>query len=123
MAHQIATELREVKADSKLVGTLAERNRHQFDIATWKPADEHIVVAKLDKEKLGWWAWPEYGRTFPNARCWVMTFLPAYSDDRQTALLRFYFGPTAHGAACTVLLKKDTKGQWSVTAIDFSYYA
>ena len=56
------------------------------------------------------------------ARPYVSFWLPAYSEDGITALVRFGFGPTAHGACGTYFLEK--KGSaWKVLWRKLSYYA
>jgi hypothetical protein len=53
---------------------------------------------------------------------YVSFWLPAYSEDGLTALVRFAFGPTPHGACGTCFL--EMKGRvWQVLWRKLSYYA
>jgi hypothetical protein len=56
------------------------------------------------------------------AQGYVSFWLPAYSEDGITALVRFGFGPTAHGACGTYLLEKKG-GLWQILWRKLSYYA
>lgn len=53
--------------------------------------------------------------------CYVYLWLPGYSNDRKTAVVRFRFGPNAHGAAATYLLRNDN-GLWIVASYDLAYF-
>lgn len=61
-------------------------------------------------------------RGHPQAQGYVSFWLPAYSEDGVTALVRFGFGPTAHGACGTYFLEK-RGGTWTVLWRKLSYYA
>ena len=58
----------------------------------------------------------------PDAEAFVHLWLPGYSRDGRQAALRFYFGPTAHGATATYLLALE-KGEWKVQERAFAFYA
>lgn len=53
---------------------------------------------------------------------WVRFWLPAYAEDGLTALVRFGFGPTPHGACGTYFLAKDG-GSWKILWSRLSFYA
>ncbi len=55
-------------------------------------------------------------------KLWVSAMLPGYSVDRKTAVLRFAFGPTPHGANGTYLFKRMNTG-WTIAWRDYAYYA
>ncbi|MCC7230968.1 MAG: ankyrin repeat domain-containing protein [Fimbriimonadaceae bacterium] len=57
-----------------------------------------------------------------DARGYASVYLPGYSSDGSRAVLRFWFGPTPHGAAGTYLLEKKN-GRWRVVWRDFAHYA
>jgi hypothetical protein len=87
---------------------------HGLDLG---PAARH-----WDHEKLkGWdrrWSPPE---GYPDVRAMAVLWLPAYSADGRTAVVRFSFGPTPHGATATYLLARGVGG-WRVTRWAFAYY-
>ena len=56
-----------------------------------------------------------------DARGYASIYLPGYSSDGARAVLRFWFGPTPHGAAGTYLLEKKN-GKWRVVWRDFAHY-
>jgi hypothetical protein len=79
----------------------------RFRIASYQPANENVVVRDLSGVDLGL----GFAEIFPDARGYVQPFLPAFSEDGQTAVFAFYFGPTPHGAVGCYLLSRDS-GQW-----------
>lgn len=58
----------------------------------------------------------------PDAKGYVRFWLPAYSEDGLTALVRFGFGPTPHGACGTYFLAK-SGGAWTIRWSKLSFYA
>lgn len=56
-----------------------------------------------------------------DARGYASVYLPGYSSDGSRAVLRFWFGPTPHGAAGTYLLERKN-GKWRVVWRDFAHY-
>jgi hypothetical protein len=67
----------------------------------------------------------EFGHVFfseyPTAKGYAFAWLPGYSKDGCTAIVRFLVGPTAHGATATYLLRKEGDG-WAVKWRFMSYY-
>jgi hypothetical protein len=61
-------------------------------------------------------------KKYAAAKAYADVWLPVYSKDGRTAVVRFWFGPTAHGATATYLLSKKD-GTWTVTKWGFAYYA
>ncbi len=55
------------------------------------------------------------------AKCLVKFWRPGYSADGKRALLRFYYGPSPHGAAGTYILHHTNSG-WKIVASTISYY-
>ena len=97
----------------------AERNPRgvRFVLSQYKPTDPRILVrdeGQVDFD-LG------FSDQFPKARGYVEAYLPAYSRDGQSALFRFSFGPTAHGARGCYLLRK-VKGRWEIVDRSFGYF-
>jgi hypothetical protein len=60
-------------------------------------------------------------RKRPEAR-WVSFYLPGYSETQDQALVRGWFGPTAHGGTFTCAMEKGRSG-WSVKWSRLSFYA
>lgn len=58
----------------------------------------------------------------PDVKAWVLIpYLPGYSEDRNTAVVKFTFGPTTHGAFGVCLLAK-RDGRWVVKWKDLAYF-
>ena len=53
---------------------------------------------------------------------WVEFYLPGYSTDERSALVRAHFGPTPHNAAFTCLVTLE-HGSWAVRWSKVSYFA
>ena len=81
----------------------------KIPLTGFNPSDPRIVVRDLSgmtKPRVS-------SDKYPRALGYVFAWLPGYAKDRQTAVFRASFGPTAHGATLTYLLaKKD--GRWTV---------
>lgn len=56
-----------------------------------------------------------------NAKCLIEFWRPGYTDDGKRAIVRFYYGPSPHGAAGTYILRYTDK-RWCITASRISYY-
>ena len=109
-----------------MIDSLVERNKESVLIIDFKPTSSNIVVAgdELipendypvgDKAKVD--AYYNYWKT----RKWINVFLPGYSEDRKTAIVRFLFGPEPHGAAGTYILKYVGQ-EWIITGRVIRYY-
>lgn len=55
----------------------------------------------------------EFFSKYRDSKGYVDVWLPGYSKDGQTAVLRAWFGPTPHGASATYMLAKK-KGKWTI---------
>jgi hypothetical protein len=68
---------------------------------------------------------PFLGKTFedvfPKARAWVEAYVPGYSKDGKTAIVRARFGPAGHLATLTAILNLQG-GKWNVVWRRFSVY-
>lgn len=58
---------------------------------------------------------------YPEARCWVEAWVPGFSKDGNTALVRARIGPTAKSATVTAIVKKGTGG-WAVAWHIYAIY-
>ncbi len=58
----------------------------------------------------------------PPHRLAVQLHRPVYSADGEVAFARVFFGPSAHGATATLLLRRSSSG-WTVEWREFFYYA
>lgn len=52
---------------------------------------------------------------------WMESYAPAYSSDRNTAVVRTWIGPTAHGAIATYLLRREDDA-WRVDWREFTFF-
>jgi hypothetical protein len=108
--HLIARDIR---------GSLRRRNPlDPVSLGGYKPSSPKILVRDLSG-LMG--EFGEFSSKYADARGYVEAWLPGYSKDRQTAVLRAWFGPTAHGATVTYLLVKK-KGKWTVGWRKVAYY-
>jgi hypothetical protein len=99
--HLIASEIR---------NDLRRRNtKDPVSLARFAPSIPNALVSDLSGLKTGL----DFERKYPEARGYVEAWLPGYSKDRQTAVLRLWYGPTSHGATATYLLVKKG-GRWTV---------
>ena len=57
-----------------------------------------------------------------DAKCLIEFWRPGFSADGKRCVIRFYYGPTAHGAVGTYLLRHDGK-EWVIVDSTISYYA
>lgn len=96
---------------------LRRRNHEEpFSLSGFKPNDPDIIVkdwSSLNRH--------DAEKKYPDARCFIETWLPGYSKDGKTAVVRLWFGPTAHGATATYLLVKQD-GRWTVKWRKTVYY-
>jgi hypothetical protein len=81
----------------------------------------NIVVADLT-DQMGGLNYGKFQKAHPNARGWMMAYLPGYSKDGTQAIVRAAVGPWPHGASITALLKKNAD-KWIVKWHYIAYYA
>lgn len=98
---------------------LAQRNPAPFSLADLRPVSKRILLRDESDVRRRF----DRGFTEPPRwpGPWVQIYLPGYSKRRDRAVLRFWFGPSSHGAAGTYLLKKKD-GRWKVRWRDFSFF-
>ncbi len=97
---------------------LLRRNCQEVSLSTLKFTSPLILLMDGAKAKTSF-----FGRcgVAAKAKGWVKVMLPGYSDDGTRAVLRFFDGPSPHGAAGTYFLaKKD--GVWKVKWRKFAHY-
>jgi hypothetical protein len=89
----------------------------EFLLTGYKPEDPTIVVRDLAAD-------PDTSNflTAYDLPSWVKVKLPGYSSDGGTAVLKFGFGPTPHGAGGVYLLRK-LNGRWEVLDKEIYYYS
>jgi hypothetical protein len=113
--------LRDPRLDKEFGVELCEELRRRnpgppVSLAAFKPRSSRILVGALgqldDPDDLY--------RAYPEVKGYVQAWLPAYSEDGKTALVRLEFGPTAHGAEATYVLVKDKKN-WVVKRRSVAY--
>jgi len=98
---------------------LRRRNpKEPVSLRGFKPSRTKILLRDLSGLK----RFGEFERKHPDARGYVEAWLPGYSKDGQTAVLRAWFGPTSHGATATYMLA-NKKGRWAIVWRKVAYYA
>src|SRR5262249_10982188 len=89
----------------RLRRALQARNKRPIEFNDLKLAAKDVVVFHIKDEELGD-SLGEFDKAYPNASGYVNAWLPGYSQDGKDAVLRFWFGPSAHGAISTYRLRK-----------------
>jgi len=119
---QFKSELRDVgwELPTAMFDRLRERNRQIFSLANLKGMQD-VVVEMLGTSPDVTFFLPSFKEKYPDAIAIINLWMPAYSKDKTLALVRFHFGPTAHGACATYLLVK-SQGRWTVKHSKFAYY-
>jgi hypothetical protein len=98
---------------------LRRRNAKKVPLSNLK-FGKGVLVADLEKMPPDLDA-KEPPKAYAETKAYAFVWLPGYSKDGSTAVVRFSFGPTAHGATATYLLSKKN-GVWKVTKWVFAYY-
>ena len=84
--------------------------------------DPKIQVANAFPEPKPPFAGKTFEDVFPNARGWVSAWVPGFSKDGRTAIVRAQVGPSVHRATLTAILKQ-LSGKWSVVWRKYSVYS
>jgi hypothetical protein len=95
-----------------------------------KKRDSHIVVDDVSKyQRKDGWGYDFYDQSRSGKkdqklriRAYVSAWLPGYSQDGRSAVVRFWFGPSAHGAIATYRLTRKG-GHWKIDWHKLAYYA
>ncbi len=96
-----------------IIADLQRRNPGEsLSLANLKPRNANIVVEDLSDKKESELEY-EFNEKYPDARGYVKAWLPGFSKDGNTAVVRVRFGPSAHGATATYMLIKQD-GRWRV---------
>lgn len=114
---QLQSDLREEKWEvpAEASESLRQRNIKAAPLGGLK-FGKAVIVADIEKVP------PEFNaREYSEAKAYAHVWLPGYSKDGSTAVVRLSFGPTPHGATATYLLTK-TDSAWKVTKWAFAYY-
>lgn len=131
---QVLSDIREEKwtISEDLFASLTERNGSSVSLAALEGRSPLIEViapntiedaqrAATQSSDLYNWRDRHLVKLVPTARATVEGWLPGYSADGDTAVLRFWFGPTAHGAVATYLLVR-RDGKWLVEQRNFAFF-
>ena len=101
---------------------LRRRNQNEsLSLSNFKPKNPNILVEDMSDNNRRRQS-TEFGKRFPGAKGYVKVWLPGYSKDGKTAVVRMWIGPTVHGATATYLLVKQD-GRWSVKWRKTAYYS
>jgi hypothetical protein len=119
---QLSLELKDRPPVSmELYNSLKARNGRMIAL---DPIDSKVVMMadhrRLPKAPIGFEE--SFRKAYPDAKAYAGFWLPAYSEDRAAALVRFSFGPTPHGACGTYFLEK-SGGSWKIVWSKLSFYA
>jgi hypothetical protein len=99
---------------------LRRRNpEKRVSLSDFKPKSSKVLVEDLSGVDLQFGG--DFGKKYPYAKGCAEAWLPGFSDDGNTAVVRFFFGPTPHGATATCLLIKED-GCWKVKWRKTAYY-
>ena len=87
--------LSQVKVAKKLCDNLVERNKEPVSLAGFRPRNPDVVIRDLSgvDGKRRYLVVKQFKTKFPNARGFVQTWMPGYSQDGNTAIVRFRCGP------------------------------
>ena len=98
---------------SEICADLRERNPEEpISLSEFKPTDPKILIE--DVSEIHWGIDDiSFAKKHPNAKGCVYAWLPGYSRDRKTAVVRLLFAPTPHGATATYMLVKQD-GRWTI---------
>ncbi len=100
---------------------LAKRNRNLSSFKAFKFSPSIIVASET--EVFGSSEMDSYNMIEKQrAKAYVHLYLPGYSKHRKSAILFFHFGPTPHGATCSMLMVKENN-VWTVAWRKTAYYA
>jgi hypothetical protein len=123
-ASQLSCELdgRKKSLPTGLSSSLRMRNVKATLLKSMQTHNKKIIVDNLDKYPDGWKFWDALKKRHPRAKAYAQAWLPGYSTDSKQAVLRFWFGPNAHGATATYMLIKH-KNQWKIKWHNLAFYA
>jgi hypothetical protein len=118
---QLKSDLSQEKWEipNELSENLRQRNEKVASLADLK-FGKAVLVADFEKV-LPPFVGADTPKEYADVKAYANVWLPAYSKDRKTAVVRFRFGPTAHGATATYLLTEED-GVWKVSKWAFAYY-
>jgi hypothetical protein len=102
-----------------LLADLRRRNTKEVSLREVK-FGKNVALVDLDKLPPHWLE-KDVAKQYAEARGYAVAWLPGYSKDRTRTVVRFWYGPTAHGATGTFLLTKE-EGAWKVTKRAFAFY-
>jgi hypothetical protein len=98
---------------------LRQRNgKKPVSLSKFKPTGKNILLKDISKFQ----SQLQIMDAFPDAKRYVEAWLPGYSEDGKAAIVRFWFGPSFHGATATYLLVK-IDGKWKVKWRKTAHYA
>jgi hypothetical protein len=120
---QLSSETRNGPAvTASLFEELQSRNQRPVSLKEFKPGSPRFRLEPRENQPNKERFHDAFEEQYPDASAFVGFWLPAYSAEGTTALVRFSLGPTAHGACGTYVLMKN-QGDWKVNWRKLSYYA
>lgn len=106
-ANEISLDMRE---------QLQRRNWEPVSLTGFEPSDKRIILVNQNEKTGG-----DFDQPFTKATAWVQVYLPGYSPKHDRAVLRFWIGPSPHGAMGTYFLTQQD-GMWHVKWRRFTHF-
>ena len=91
-----------------VIVSFIDRNSQTYDISSVGPIGQGIEIATRHERY-----WVDFEERFPDAKGWVSISVPDYSERSDQAMIRFWGGPSHHGAGCTYFLEK-RQNEWTI---------
>jgi hypothetical protein len=109
----------DIDVDEELVEALKNANQETDAFPTAETFGSQVLLTEIESFHDLYY----YGENSPpvDAKCLVQFWRAGFTDDGKRAIVRFYYGPSAHGAAGTYILRY-AEGSWRITASTISYY-
>ena len=110
----------EIKVDDELIESLKRSSKIKTKFPSKRVFGKNGHISKIESfHDLYYYG---EGKKKVDAKCAIAFWRPAYSKDKKRCLIRFYYGPSPHGAAGTYLLEFKN-GKWKIVNSTISYYA
>ena len=118
---QIRADIGDQHLPDNLIRAFLERNAASAGLPADFSADGRTIITNVEDRTIFHQTY-RFPELYPKAKSFMHFSLPAYMDSGSTALVRFDFGPTHHGATCTYLLRREND-RWIVVWKKTAHYA
>ena len=120
-ATQIRADIGAHHVPDSLIQAFVERNIASACLPSDLAADGRTTITKFEDMTI-FYQTDRFAELYPKAKSYMQFSMPVYMDPGNTALVRFDFGPTPHGATCTYFLRRQNN-RWIVVWRKPAYYA